>query len=74
MFDMEDTAFSYGRALIVCKYLQESFKVKESSLCVIWNADTVFLLTGADIVFNSYHKEFQRESELYNTLIPHTDE
>ncbi len=31
-FDMVDTVLSYGRALIVCKFLQESSKVKESSL------------------------------------------
>ena len=29
MFDAVDTAFSNGRALIVCKYLQKFFKVKE---------------------------------------------
>ena len=32
MLGMLDTAFGYVRALIVCKFLQESFKVKESSL------------------------------------------
>ncbi len=47
MFDMVDTVFSYGRALIVCLFLQESVKVKESSLYKIWNADTAFLLGGA---------------------------
>ncbi len=30
MVDMVDTAFSYGRALIVCEFLQETLKVKES--------------------------------------------
>ena len=29
---MVDTAFSYGSALMVCKFLQESCKVEESSL------------------------------------------
>ncbi len=29
MFDMVDTVFSYGRALIVCYYLQESSKAKK---------------------------------------------
>ena len=29
MVDMGDTAFSSGRALIVCLFLQESFKEKE---------------------------------------------
>ena len=47
MVDMVDTAFSYGWALIVCLFLQESFKVKESSLREIWNADTALLLGGA---------------------------
>ncbi len=37
MLDMVDTASSYGRALIICQFLQESFKVKESSLHEIWN-------------------------------------
>ncbi len=32
MFDMVDTAFSYGRALVGCKFLQESSKVKGSCL------------------------------------------
>ena len=34
-FDMVDTVFSYGKTLIVCLFLQESSKVKESSLQVI---------------------------------------
>ncbi len=45
---MVDTAFSYRRALIVCYFLQESFKVKENSLHEIWNADTAFLLGQAE--------------------------
>ncbi len=52
MFDMVDTAFSYGREMIVCLFLQESLKVKESSLYEIQNADTAFLLGGAE------HREF----------------
>ncbi len=48
MFNMVDIAFSYGRGLHVCSSLQESSKVKESSLHAIWNADTAFLLGGAD--------------------------
>ncbi len=51
MFDIVDTAFSFGRALIICEFIQESFKVKESSLHEIWNADTAFLLSGADDYF-----------------------
>ncbi len=50
MFAVVDIAFSYGRALIVCKFLQESFKVKESSLHEISNADTSFLRSEADLV------------------------
>ena len=44
MFDMVDTAFSYGRTLIVYYFLRESFKVNGSSLHGICNADTTFLL------------------------------
>ena len=50
MIDMVDTSFSYGRTLIVCKFLQESFKIKESSLHEIWNADTAFLRSGAEVI------------------------
>ena len=50
MFDMVDTAFSYGRGLIVCKFLQDSFKVKESSWHEFRNADTAFILGGADML------------------------
>ncbi len=32
IFSVVDTALSYGRALIICLFLQESFKVKQSSL------------------------------------------
>ncbi len=52
VFDMVDTVFAYSKALIICSYFQESSKIKESSLCVIWNAHTAFLLCGADI--NTY--------------------
>ncbi len=48
MFDLVDTPFSYGRGLIVCSSLQEFSKTKESTLHVIWNGDTAFLLCGAD--------------------------
>ena len=52
MFDMVDIAFSYGRALIICYFFQESFKVNESSLHEIWNADTAFVLNwGRDMVY-----------------------
>ena len=46
MFDIVVTALSYGRALIICKFLRESFKVKESSLHEILSVDTAFLLSG----------------------------
>ncbi len=49
MFDIKDIALSYRRTLIVCLFLQESSKVKESSLHTIWSADTAFLLCGADL-------------------------
>ena len=52
MVDIVDTAFSCGRTLIVCKFLQESSKVKESSLHEIWNADTAFLLGGGELMRN----------------------
>ncbi len=48
MVHIVDTAFSYGRTLTVCLFLQESTEVKESSLHEIWNANTAFLLGGAD--------------------------
>ena len=53
MVDMVGTAFSYGRALIVCQFLQESSKVKESSFHEIWNADTAFLPGGAEAVWRT---------------------
>ncbi len=48
MLNVVDTAFSYCRTLIICEFLQESSKVKESSLYKIWNADTTFLLGEAE--------------------------
>ncbi len=49
MFDMVDTLLSHGRALIVCSFLQESSKIKESRLHEIWTTDTAFLLGGVDL-------------------------
>ncbi len=49
MFDIVDTAFSYGRGLIVCSSLQEFSKTRESTLHVIRNVDTAILLCGADV-------------------------
>ncbi len=51
MFDIVDTAFSYGRGLIICSSLQEFSKTKESTMHVIWNVDTAFLLCGADVLY-----------------------
>ncbi len=50
MFDIVDTPFSYWRGLIVWSSLQSFSKTKESTLHVIWNANTVFLLCEADIL------------------------
>ncbi len=52
MCDIVDTAFRYWRALIICKFLHESSRVKESSLHVIWNAHiyNAFLLLGGTLV------------------------
>ncbi len=43
MFDIVDTLFSYGRALTVCKVLQEFSNVKETTHHVIFNMHTGFL-------------------------------
>ena len=40
MFDVLDTPFSYGRALILSQFLQEFSKAKESTLHVIQNASS----------------------------------
>ncbi len=58
MFNVVDTAFNYWRALIICLFLQESSKVKESSLHEIWNADTAFLLGGAIVTWHFYQLSF----------------
>ena len=52
MFNMVYTVFSCRRGFIVCWVLQESLKVKESSLHDIWNEDTAFLLRGAQGLSN----------------------
>ncbi len=49
MYGMVDTTFSYWGALIICQFFQESSKVKESSLYVIWNAHALFLLCRAEL-------------------------
>ena len=52
MFDIVDTAFSYERELIVCLFLQDFSKEKGSSLQLICNAHTAFLLCEADLGIN----------------------
>ena len=42
MFDIVDTAFSYERELIVCSFLQDFSKGKESSLQLICKPPTAF--------------------------------
>ena len=60
MFDIiVDTAFSYERELIVCSFLQDFSKGKGSSLQLICNAHTAFLLCGAEM------NEMQNESLQY---------
>ena len=49
MFDIVDSAFSYERELIVCSFLQDFSKGKGSSLQLICNAHTVFLLCDAEL-------------------------
>ena len=48
MFDIVDAAFSYERELIVCSFLQDVSMGKGSSLQLICNAHTAFLLSGAE--------------------------
>ena len=48
MFDIVDTALSYERELVVCSFLQDFSKGKGSSLQLIYNAHTAFLLCGAE--------------------------
>ena len=50
MFDIVDTAISYKQELIVCLFLQDFSKEKESSLHLIYNAQTAFLLCWPDVV------------------------
>ena len=49
MFDMVDTAFSYEREMIVSSFLLDFSKRKGSSLQLICNAHTEFLLWGSEI-------------------------
>ena len=44
-----DAAFSYERELIVCLFLQDFSTRKGSSLQLICNAHTAFLLCGAEM-------------------------
>ena len=47
MFDIVNTSFSYETQLIVYSFLQDLSKGKRSSLQLIYNAHTAFLLSGA---------------------------
>ena len=49
MSDIVDTAFSYDRKLIVCSFLQDISMGKGSSLQLIFNTLTAFLLCGAEL-------------------------
>ena len=49
MFDIVDTLFSYERDLIVSSFLQDFSRGKGSSLQLICNVHTAFLLFEADI-------------------------
>ena len=49
MFDKVHTVFCYKRELTICSFLQDFSKGKGSSLLLICNAHTVFLLYGADM-------------------------
>ena len=49
MLDKVDTAFSYGRELVVYSYLQDLSKGKGSSLPFICKAHTAFLLCTAEM-------------------------
>ena len=49
MFDIVDTVFSYERELIICLFLQDFSTGKGSSLHLICNAHTTFLLCAADL-------------------------
>ncbi len=68
MFDMVGAAFSYGRELIICLFLRESSKVKESSLHEIWIADTAFSLSGAELHQGDCFPHHQSAGMLLNTL------
>ncbi len=69
MFDIVDTAFSYGRGSIVCSSLQRFFKTitKENTLHVIINVDTAFLLCGAELLNISLVVSSSLRTYLYYT-------
>ena len=50
MFDIVDVALSYKRLLIFCSILKDFSKGKGSSFQLIFNAQTAFLLCGADML------------------------
>ena len=53
MFNVVDTAFCYGRALIACLFLWESFKGEVTSLHEIRNADTAFFPSRTEVYHTS---------------------
>ena len=54
MIDIVDTAFNYERDLIICSFLQDFSKVKGSSVQLICNAHTAFILCGAVLHIQHY--------------------
>ena len=63
MLDIVDTALGYEKELIVCSILQDFSKGKGSSLQLIYNAHTAFLLRGAEMRTNDYTLLFQFMSQ-----------
>ena len=77
MFDVVVTTFSYWRALIVCQFVWESSKVKESSLYVIpINILHYFSLCEAELSFKHVICYFPIPHPLYFALLsgPHFDQ
>ena len=60
MFDIVDTAHSYAKELTVCSFLRDLSEGKGSSLQLIGNAHTAFLLCGTELsnlrVVSNCHK------------------
>ena len=68
MFDVVDTVFSYEIELIICSIQQDFSKRKGSSLQLICNAHTAFLLCGADWIGSGIQQLTQAMVyDIYNT-------